>query len=366
MAKPRIPALGQVGDEIVDQTLPQFGIPDDQDGSDDSESAPSSLDALHSLLTNGAQYTPPPAVDGGSRNAAITGALSAKYGLGPDKGAISQQDLEALDTFMRGADVRDAISKAVAPIDAKGQYDLADEGMKDQSAQTVEGMRGQSAQNVAEINNEGKIGAVEAKGGGTPGADPATIDGLAKSAALDFHGTMGSVPNALKPAVLQRLYQIDSNPQSPTNQTKQMSEAANDILDVMDRNNFAGQATDLNNKGLFAPGLGWLRRTASQHGMASLMGVDDATAGQIGQFESTHDLLMSALARAHAGARGAGNNGMADRFEKIMNDQGDIPTFLGDLQGIRGLLEQYASHVNPNRGFSSAGDDLGADWGNGR
>jgi hypothetical protein len=33
---------------------------------------------------------------------------------------------------------------------------------------------------------------------------------------------------------------------------------------------------------------------------------------------------------------------------------------------VRGLLEQYASHTNPTRGFTtgaSARPDLGADWG---
>jgi hypothetical protein len=154
-----------------------------------------------------------------------------------------------------------------------------------------------------------------------------------------------------------------------TNQTRQMGETATDILDLLDRTGYEQQAKDLQTKGLFSPGIGTARRFLSQHGMGTLAGVDDATASQMGQFETTHDLLLSAIARAHAGARGAGNTGMAQRFEKLLSTVGDLPTFAGQLRGMRSLLEQYAKHVDPNRKMSPVfgqesnnDNDLGADF----
>lgn len=154
-----------------------------------------------------------------------------------------------------------------------------------------------------------------------------------------------------------------------TNQTRQMGETAKDILDLIDRTGYEQQAVDLKEKGLFQPGIGIARRYLAQKGLGTIAGVDDNTASSMGQFETTHDLLLSAIARAHAGARGAGNMGMAARFDKLLGSQGDLPTFVGQLRGMRSLLETYAKHVDPNQtltptfsagaGAGAADDDLG-------
>lgn len=255
---------------------------------------------------------------------------------------------------MRGEQQQQAVEKAVAPVNAAGHNAL--ELQHEKNAGDIE---------LQKVRNEGLVDTAHVKTAGSV-MDPSQVEWLAQQATRDFNGTMSKVPSAMRPQILQRLAQLDVNPNSPTNQSKQMSETSNDILDVLDRNDYTGQAQQLHAKGLFTPGVGSIRRFAAEHGAGTLLGVDDNTASQMGQFETTHGLLISAIQRAHAGARGAGNSDMAARFEKLLADQGDIPTFLGELKGMRGLLEQYASHTNPTRGFTtgmSESDDLGPAWG---
>jgi len=145
-------------------------------------------------------------------------------------------------------------------------------------------------------------------------------------------------------------------PPPMSNQTRQMAESSKNILDTLDNSDYEGQAMRLQQKGLFQPGVGLIRRGAAHYGVGTLLGVPDQTATDLGQFESTHDLLVANVARALAGARGAGNSAMAARFEKIMNDSGDIPTFLGELKGVRSFLEQQASVLNPGQGAAGAPD----------
>lgn len=359
----RIPSYGQVGNSVVNTTDPQFGDGTSTPNPDETDP----LTALHTLVLGGGAFNPPAYTGPTTRNSAIAGAIRGKYGLGKDNGDISQSDLEALDSFVRGRDVQDKTTEeAVAPT-IQGQTARDVEGMKGQYDLQSEGMKGQTARDVANIQNVGKIVPAQLKEAGTA-MDPQQVDWLAQQASRDFNGVMGKIPTAMKKPVLDRLAQLDANPQSPTNQQRQMSEASNDILDTIDRNNYTGQAENLHNQGLFTPVVGTVRRFAAQHGAGTLLGMGDQTASDLGQFETTHGLLMSMIQRAHAGARGAGNSEMAARFEKLLADQGDLPTFLGELKGMRGLLEQYASHTNPTRGFSTGapaatGEDLGANWG---
>jgi hypothetical protein len=146
---------------------------------------------------------------------------------------------------------------------------------------------------------------------------------------------------------------------------QKMSMAANDILDMLDSQNYEGQAKDLQQKGLFTPGIGGARRFLAQHGMGTLAGVDDATAKQMGKFESDHDLMMTQIANAITGARGAGSSAIANRFDKILSTAGDLPTFYGQLEAVRSMLEGMARHTNKRRGGMAPGagtEDLGADF----
>lgn len=131
-----------------------------------------------------------------------------------------------------------------------------------------------------------------------------------------------------------------------TASSRQMSEQANDVLPGIDRVSKLGQ--ELHDLGIFTPGIGSLRQAFANHGAGSLMGMGPDVAGKIGNFNSEMGLLISAIQRAHAGARGAGNEAMAKRFEELLNAQGDIPTFLGALGGAKNWMQQYASHTNPD------------------
>jgi uncharacterized phage infection (PIP) family protein YhgE len=94
--------------------------------------------------------------------------------------------------------------------------------------------------------------------------------------------------------------------------------------------------------------------------------VDDQTASQIGQFETQRSLLLKGVARALAGARGAGNSSLAASFEKLASAEGDLPTYIGQLNALRQDLEIAAAQTNPSRkrgrsiALPGAGsDDLG-------
>lgn len=335
MAQRKIPALGQVGNEIVDQTLPQFGV-DDQDGSDDSETAPSSLDALHSLLTNGAQFTPPPAVTGGNRNPAVTGALMSKYGLGPDKGAISQEDLQALDSFVRGADVRDAISKAVAPIDEKGGFDTQIEQDKNQNALDVENLKGKYGLENTALANQGKIGAVEAKGGGQPTIDPAfTASQVQNMGTLSLLDKLSPVDKA---ATINELQKRGVDMQNLTNQTETMREASNEALKVLDLVN--AQADGLNKTGDFGYIASPLRRGLTFAGATSLAPMFGLNEGGMSQFESSLQGLQSLLKKSLYGARGGTQ--LQPIMDKMIAAKGDYQTFQGQAQAMRDMLHVLA------------------------
>lgn len=324
-----VPSYGQVGDEIVNQTDPQFG-----DATDAQSADP--LDALHTLLTDGAEYKPTPNFsDGTSRNEALSEALGRRYGV---DSSAPQVDLESLDKFFRGADVQDALAKTL-PI----------EQAKDQALASQEGLRARSALDIANTNGHYRLqeqamkdAAAGAKA--APSLDPATIDYLATQSGRDA-STLTKIPTNLRGPVLQRMADQGIDVNQLTNQTRQMSEAANDLLPMID--DIQNQAVNLQQKGQFGLIDSPLRQFFVNHGAGTLMGYGADAASNMGKFQTTLGLLQSGIARAHAGARGAGNTQMAERFEKLANASGDLPTFLGELQGVRDLLSRYAEHTNP-------------------
>jgi hypothetical protein len=321
-------------------------------------------DALQKMLAG--QYTPPaPQTQPGGfpssamRNPAITGALSQKYGLGPDTGATSQTDLESLDQFMRSGALSDKIAASVAPEQVKGQYGMAEAGLKEQAATEREGMKGASAANVAGIQNIGKIAPAQIKAGTEFGATggsttqgPDAVQYWASQAMRDSN-VLTKLPASMKQAVAMQMAQSGGDVNTMTNQTRQMSEAANDLLPLID--NVQNKARALQSQGLFDVVRSPVRQFLVSHGMGTLLGHGENAAAETGQFQTDLGLLQSGVARAHAGARGAGNTGMIERFEKLMNASGDLPTFLGELNGVKDLLSVYAKHTNPS-GAGGASD----------
>lgn len=235
---------------------------------------------------------------------------------------------------------------ATAPIEAKGKYDLAAEEIKANAARDVAS---------AKANPFG--------GSFGDGSNP-TVDYWAQNAMRD-RSMLTQIPAALRGAVEARMASMGGSPQAPTNQAKQMAETAKDLLDVIKQaggtTGISGLAQNLQQKGLFNPLVGPIRRFAAEHGAGTLMGVDDQTASDIGYFNDITDLLKSGLSRAHAGARGAGNSEMAARFDKLLGGIGDFPTFSGQLGAIETILRQYASKLYPEYGENALGADPYAD-----
>lgn len=363
-----------------------IGLQDDENF--DPEQNP--LDALHTLLTGTSPTTVSPLDDTPRRNNAIAGALRKKYGLGPDDLSISQSDLEDLDRMFRGSDLNEKVTESVAPIQARGAVDTQLQGMRGQNALDVENLRGQygleseamkagAARDVANI----KEGPFAGGGGGSPeGSD--LVDYWANQVLNSPKGytVLSSLKDKnLLEAVQQRIAQKGGDVKNLTNQTQQMGESASALLDQMPSVLSLGE--HLNQQGLFNPVIGPIRSFFAKHGVSSLMGVDPQTSSDIGDFETQMGLLQSGIARAHAGARGAGNSEIAKRFEDLLNAKGDYSTFLGKMHGAASFLQQYqaalksgANPDNPNdplmrqleqqlraQGGSPAGADLGPAWG---
>ena len=98
------------------------------------------------------------------------------------------------------------------------------------------------------------------------------------------------------------------------------------------------------------------RQFLVNHGASSMLGYGGNAQAESGQFQTDLGLLQSGVARAHAGARGAGNSAIAARFEKMMNAGGDLPTFLSEMNGVKDVLGIYAQHTNPNANAGGASD----------
>lgn len=306
------------------------------------------MDALSTLLSGGTAFDPnsvPYRSTGGNRNNAIAGAMRGKYGLGADTGDISQSDLEALDSFVRGGQVSDKIATEVAPERVKGEYGLASDRLRGDTARDVENIRGGYGVEEQAMHNRGLIGAAQGRGG--QAVDEGSVNYLAEQATRDA-SLLTKIPMAMRPAVLQRMSEGGADVNTMTNQTRQMSETANDLLPMI--HNIETQAQDLQKSGNFDLVSSPLRQFFVKHGMGTLLGYGDDAAGKSGQFQTDLGLLQSGVARAHAGARGAGNSEMAARFEQLMNAGGDLPTFLGQLKGVRDLLTIYGQHTNPSIG----------------
>lgn len=235
------------------------------------------------------------------------------------------QFFSPMDVQQRGEEQKNKIAIARAPAEATAEGNLA-----------IEKLKAQSAENVARIKTENPWGA---EGGSN------TVDYLAQQALRDPSVITQISDPKLRVAVQSHLAQSGGDLNKLTNQTRQMSEAANDLLPMI--NNITSQAQQLQKEGLFDIPQSAIRSFLVQHGAGTLMGYGADAAEKAGRFQTDLGLLQSGVARAHAGARGAGNSDMAARFERLMNASGDLPTFLGELQGVRDLLSIYAAHTGP-------------------
>ena len=332
-------------------TAPTTLSPNAQDAVTLAQSRSAGIDAGERGLEMEAKY-PRSFVSGATPSSVAR--LKADEAADPNTGTDAQARVKQMQTLsdfflpqaeqQRGEETANKMAIAAAPVEATARGNLA-----------LEAMKGQTAENVARIAHPFSG---DASGGGAAN----TVEYLATQALRDPTTLTKISDKDLRNAVLGQIASSGGDLNTLTNQTRQMSETANDLLPMIEQ--VRQQAQALHDKGLFDLAVSPVRGFLVKHGAGSLLGYGPDAAEQVGNFQTMLGLLQSGVARAHAGARGAGNTGMAERFEQLMNAKGDLPTFLGQLDGVQTLLTKYASHTAPSGGGAAQPDPYAnPDWG---
>lgn len=136
-----------------------------------------------------------------------------------------------------------------------------------------------------------------------------------------------------------------------TQQSRAQMETAREILPHITK--IQQEAQELDQLGLMGPLAGkWRDIQANPQGaqriLASIAG-PGPNSQKVGKFMTDVGLMMTAVARAHGGARGGGSPAMLEHMKGIMDAQGkDLPTFLGNLDSAREWMEGYATQGQPS------------------
>jgi len=332
-------------------TAPPTLSPNAQDAVTLAQSRSEGIDAGERGLEMEAKY-PQTFVSGATPSSVAR--LKADEAADPFTGTEAQARVKQMQTLsdfflpqaeqQRAEDVANKMAIARAPVEATMAGNLA-----------LQQMKGQAAEDVARIAHP------FSEGGGGGGGN--TVEYLATQALRDPTTLTKISDKDLRNAVMSQMASSGGDINTLTNQTRQMSETANDLLPLIDQ--VRQQAQMLHDKGLFDLAVSPVRGFLVKHGAGSLLGYGPEAAQEVGNFQTMLGLLQSGVARAHAGARGAGNIGMAQRFEQLMGAQGDLPTFLGQLNGVQTLLQKYGAHTAPSSGAQPDQTDPYAnpDWG---
>lgn len=174
-------------------------------------------------------------------------------------------------------------------------------------------------------------------------ADADTVDYWVKQIQND--PTQWNMLNSNKPlqqAVQAGLAKAGTDLNKLTSQSRVMSETAKEILPHI--GNVEAEAAQLDKLGLIGPiGGRWRDFVAGRIGAGELAGGNAENAKLIGKFKTDVGLLMTAVARAHGGARGGGSPAMLEHMKELMDAAGkDLPTFQGNLAGVRDWMQGYA------------------------
>lgn len=157
---------------------------------------------------------------------------------------------------------------------------------------------------------------------------------------------------ALKQAVATGLAKDGLDLTKISQQTKQMAEAAQDLLPMIAETQRL--AKKVNEMGLMGPVAGrWRDFMAGTIGAGDLAGGSKAKAELLGQFKASI-LLITGVARAHGGSRGGGSVGMLEHLSPLMDPGGnDFNTYSGGLTGVRSWMDNYASRLPPDQRLRS-------------
>lgn len=166
------------------------------------------------------------------------------------------------------------------------------------------------------------------------------------------------------------------NPAQPkmTSQTQAMSEGAKMLKPLVNR--VAGDAEALDKVGLFGPMMSRVRSVATKLGTVQSLNSADLDEQQramvelgnaiksdpalasdrlAGRFAAGLGLLASGTGRVHGGARGGGSIQMIDYMKDLLSGSSTLPLFLGRLDTLNFVLEDYAAGPNPQAPSPDAG-----------
>jgi hypothetical protein len=162
----------------------------------------------------------------------------------------------------------------------------------------------------------------------------------------------GNAP--LKQAVQKGLVSAGVSLDTLTNQAKTMKETAKSILPQISK--VEDLAARIDKAGLMGTVGGRVRNVSSNESWAAGMaGLTPDQRKLVGQFQSESGLLISAIARAHGGARAGGSPQMIEQLKTLLGaTNSDLPTYLGKLAGAKEWMQNYADMGTPAASGSTA------------
>jgi len=196
---------------------------------------------------------------------------------------------------------------------------------------------------------------IELSGGS--GADPETVAFWVRQIQSDpTQWNMLANNKPLQQAVQGGLAKAGADLNKLTAQGRAMKETAQEILPQIEK--IEAEAKSLDQKGLMGPLRGRWRDFATRKiGAESLVGGGE-NGKAVGKFQTDLGLLMTAVARAHGGARGGGSPAMLEHMRDILDAHGkDLDIFLGNLAATREWMQGYAEMG----GAKPPSDDWGPD-----
>jgi hypothetical protein len=226
---------------------------------------------------------------------------------------------------MRKDKAQAAIDLATADEKVKGEY----------------GLRGQALKNAGGLA-EAKIAHPDLGDAGGSGSDYITY--VAQQIQNDPKNRLVFPKDAVAKAT-HLLATGGENLNNATAQTRRMGEIANEIAPQVGQ--LEAMAADLEKDGIFNPALGHPRKFLAEHGLGTLAGMSPEQAQKIAYFESKLGYFKSAIQNAHTGMRGAASPGVTQKFDKLMNDTGDLSSFQGQMEAARDLLKIYGETGSP-------------------
>jgi hypothetical protein len=150
---------------------------------------------------------------------------------------------------------------------------------------------------------------------------------------------------AYKDAVYDEIAKRGGHIEKLSEATRSMAEMAKDVLPQMSV--IQGDAQKLNELGYMGViASRWNDFLTGTVGAADIGTKTPQEAQLLAKFRTETSLLQQAVAKAHAGARGAGSPYMLEHMDQLLSSKKmDYDTFIGGMNGFKGWMDQYAKHL---------------------